>query len=296
MENSKEYLKGIVALLQQNVRVEVSDATNYTDEAKYSQLQKVENERKDITKILKTHIIQDPESRYNLEYSTAKELSILTGQESSFEGTHYWFYSPILEPNILYVILEMSETKIAPCRILTEKENRILKSRIIDIGCGNGLLLEKLSLLGVQRHRLVGIDISEQAVKRVCKMFPSICGRIENQKDWFENFDFVFLSYFVDRDENQKETFKKSVQTLNWKGFLVLEGLFPCVLSDSNGVSYGEANVTKGLDPVEDILCVVEECKRLKVVLKKIIVGQRLVYSLDGSEVLPTYILVFQKE
>jgi SAM-dependent methyltransferase len=152
---------------------------------------------------------------------------------------------------------------------------------------------------------LTGIDISTTAIKRLTEKpkyedgpfpkFRGFCGTIKDAGLSEGSQDIIFLSYFVDRDSDQRGTFEESVRILRSGGRIVLEGLFPCKLVDSKGVSYGTANVTKGQDAVEDIQLVIAEFKRLGATPVIVGVGQRLVYSIDGSEVLPSYILVFKK-
>ena len=108
-------------------------------------------------------------------------------------------------------------------------------------------------------------------------------------------FDTIFLSYFVDRDSNQRGTFEKSVGLLREGGTLVLEGLFPCVLSDSSGISYGMPNVTRGVSAEEDIELVSSELRRLGMKVPRIVAAERFVYSLDGPEVLSSHTLIFEK-
>ncbi len=280
MENSKKYLRGIILSLKQKLGVEVFDATDYTSQDHYDRFRVIEKERQDYTAVLKSKIIKNPESRYDIEYMTSEELYKLTKVTGSFEGTHYQYYSPILCKEIM-------------SKVFSEIRSHDFSAiRVLDVGCGNGTLLEKLYEFGLHRSNLQGIDISSKAVERVRESnFAGYYGRLQDKS--FYGKELIFLSYFIDRDDDQKSTLKTAVNSLISGGVLVLEGLFPCVLSDSNGVSYGIPNVTKGQDGVEDILCVVEFCKTLGVTLQKLMVGQRLVYSLDGSEILPTYILVF---
>lgn len=238
-------------------------------------LEKIEEKRRAVTEALRKLQISGPEERYNLEYLTASELAELTGVACKFTGTHYWFNSPVLDENFLRGIVSPDK-------------------KILDVGAGNGTLLRKLIKLGIAREQLTGVDISGKAVERIRETGArAFHGTVSAVTD--SGYGTVFLSYFVDRDSDQRGTFERTTELLTPSGVVVLEGLFPCVLSDSNGVSYGTANVTKGNDALEDIQLVVTDFVRLGITLQKVVVGQRLVYSLDGPEVLPFYILIFKK-
>ncbi len=282
IDGSKRALRRDVGRLKASfLTATVTDATGLTSRSQHDTLKRIAAERQAITSYLRTQTIVDPNMRYNLEYRTAAELFRISGKRCDFSGTHYWFYSPILEEVVLRRVLGDNARK-----------------RIIDLGCGDGTLIRRFLALGVRSKDLLGIDISAKAVRRVEEIgVRALEGRIEHHCRGIgqNSTDVVIHSYLIDRDENQKVTFIGSIPLLRRGGFLVVEGLFPCELIDSNGVSYGVANLTHGKDLVQDIMDVVVWCRLSGAVLREIIVGQRLVYSLDGPEVLPTYILVFEK-
>lgn len=247
-------------------------------------LARIAHEREKATIALRKLQISNPKARYDLEYSTAVELATTTGVACEFSGTHYWSYSPNL--------LEWSFFK----EVTGERPDEL---RILEVGAGNGDYLCALrEFRGCSSHLMTGIDISGMAIIRLReKGFEAVQGTVAVLPERLRNYnkDLIFLSYFVDRDSDQRSTFEISSSLLRIGGTLVLEGLFPCVLEDSNGVSYGIANVTQGLSAEEDIGLVVAEFIRLGLKLKKRIDGERYVYSLDGPEVLPSYTLVFKK-
>ena len=287
---SMEFLREMVKKLRAMLGVEVVDVTNLTTKVQYDQLELVTKEREDATRVLREMSIINPRIRYDHEYSNAAELEVLTGVPCNFEGTHYWFWSPILLIHkVLGPIIGWPHGWGVP---------------LLDVGAGNGTLILALQSMGSPPHYTHGVDISEGAQKRIKETGgQSFQGTLLEVSDKLpvpeHGYSSIFLSYFIDRDENQRETFRKASELLHRNGGrIILEGLFPCVLADSSGVSYGAANVTKGNDAVEDIQLVIAEFARLsmyRMYLEKIIVGQRLVYSMDGPEVLPSYILVFKK-
>lgn len=261
-------------------------------------------ERTQVTPLLKEKLSGTPKDRYDWEYSTAAELSEKLGVKTTFNGTHYQFYSPILHVEILKLIIH--EVTCSTCTFFTESRGdcfgvsyhahqnyRLI--RTIDVGCGNGALLKELGILGFHSENLTGIDISPKAIERVRESgFYGYCGHLQDKS--FSGIELMFLSYFIDRDSDQIGTLQAAAKKLLTGGVLALEGLFPCVLADSNGVSYGTANVTKGNNAAEDISLVITTCQELGLQLQKIVCGNRFVYSLDGFEELPSYILVFKKQ
>jgi len=229
-------------------------------------------ERKVVTEALRKLEITGPEARYNLEYSTAAELAMLTGVECRFTGTYYWFDTPVLEEDFLRGIINPSE-------------------KILDVGAGNGTLLKKLIKRSLFPSQLVGVDISRKAVERIRETGARVFhGTISAVKDG--EFGTIFLSYFVDRDSDQRGTFVKSAEILIPGGLVILEGCFPCELTSPAGFKNGVANVTQGRDAEEDIQLVIAEFAKLGLTLKDRWDGQRFVYSLDGPEILPSTIFV----
>ena len=272
----------MIMKIRSALHVETVDATALTTEARYEELRRIAEQRKQVTEACKNLTLQSPQARYDLEYSTASELARLTGVGSRFKGTHYWFWSPVLDQGFLSPIL---------CGY--KRQHNGHAPRVMEVGAGNGALLRQINRLGVGSRLLHSIDISPMAIQRTNEMgVSSLQGTLASNREVIGSVPMVFLSYFVDRDSDQRATFRESSRICCHT--LVLEGLFPCVLSDSSGVSYGRANVTRGEDALEDIQLVVGELTGLGMSLKKVVVGQRLVYSLDGPEVLPSYILVFK--
>lgn len=237
--------------------------------------------------------IHDAASRYDLEYATAEEVNeLIPGIGATFSRTHYWHYSPIFEQSVLGLIFtEWSNInpKIAKWHTLASATHL----KYIDVGCGNGTLLFALAKNGVLKENLLGIDISGKAVDRTLEQgIPALKGTLSEIRPYA---DAIFLSYFIDRDSDQKATFDTAVAGLPEGGLLVIEGLFPCILNDTNGISYGTANITSGISAEGDIENVVIYLKTISMRICSIMTGERLVYSLDGPEVLPTTILVFIK-
>ena len=89
-------------------------------------LLKVAETRMDVTSRLRQMAVRSPQDRYDLEYSTAKELSEIIGCPCKFEDTHYWFWSPVLKKSFLREIVGAHH-------------------RVLDVGAGNATLLYYMS-------------------------------------------------------------------------------------------------------------------------------------------------------
>lgn len=165
---------------------------------------------------------------------------------------------------------------------------------IIDVGCGNGQLLNEISG-SVDTSRLLGIDISDESRSLLrCNGLTGTLPELYPGKISAESAELIFLSYFVDRDSNQKGTFDAARAILKPGGTLVLEGLFPVNPFDSHGTSYAAQNtLTRGKSAFDDVRLVVNY---LDLRLQQITIGERLVYSLDGFEILPSVFLIFKKD
>ena len=233
--------------------------------------------------------LTDPVSRYNIEYSTSDELSLIIKSRIQYQGTHYRFLSPVQNTEFLESLVQDMKNSCGKTSLYT----------VVDVGCGNGALLDKYSnLFKRDKARLYGVDISSKSATYTASTVPgseTYAGAFTDEGCDVGEASLIFLSYFIDRDQNQMRTLLKAYETLQTGGMVVIEGLFPCVLEDSNGVVYGSANITKGETASEDIVLVVRACEEMGFRLQKIVCGNRFVYSLDGFEDLPSYTLVFTK-
>lgn len=251
-------------------------------------------------------------SRYDIDYGTLQydpfktvlsrlspetwDLEESNLEAAFFAATNYSFYSALIDPVVSPRIVDPS---------LFQKAKIIL-----DVGCGNGQLLDFLHKdLGVPKDRLQGIDISNASISLLKQSGYSVTlGSLpqvaEKQGQDFladKSIGIMFLSYFIDRDADQRATFNSVIRKLEPGGAIILEGLFPVRPVDSLGGVYSteERLITRGQsvsDDVERLVQYFNDNSNGAIKLQKIVVGERLVYSLDGFEILPSVFLCFRRE
>jgi len=71
------------------------------------------------------------------------------------------------------------------------------KEEILDVGCGNGRLVELMDKYGFQRERYTGIDISSELIQEARKSFPwenFVISDMQDPKVWEkEKFSLIFF-------------------------------------------------------------------------------------------------------
>lgn len=91
-------------------------------------------------------------------------------------------------------------------------------SKILDIGCGNGFLLNQISKY-YKNCDLHGIDISQKQLF-YAKDIKTYCTDIENFET-NEKFDFIFCIEMIGYSNNQTKTIDKILSMLNKNGIFV---------------------------------------------------------------------------
>lgn len=103
-------------------------------------------------------------------------------------------------------------------------------SKLLDIGCGTGVMLEKLLRIG---YEVTGLDISEEmlaiAVERLSEagLFAPLFAMSMSELEGFDNFDVAIipidsLNYVIEEQEVQ-ETFKRIYESLRTGGQLLFD-------------------------------------------------------------------------
>ena len=191
-------------------------------------------------------------------------------------------------------------------KIVGIKPANLRGKSILEAGAGPGDLIRTLIAWGIDPASIWGVDISPTSTKRIKELgCNSVCGRLDQVIDKIPQLvDLIFLSYFIDRDANQKKTLEAAMSCLAPGGTLVLEGLFPSQPFDSTGRNYAiepKNLITKGKYAVEDIdaICVYFDylAQRLGVPIniRSIASGSRYVWSNDGEEKLTTDFVTITK-
>lgn len=99
--------------------------------------------------------------------------------------------------------------------------------RIIDMGCGNGLLLKLLVSNSIHKLTPHGVDILEQSIEQAKNIiFPThkknfSAGNI-NDHVFKKKFDYILISPVFVADEDFKTYFKKCYSSLALKGVLIV--------------------------------------------------------------------------
>ncbi|MEK7106861.1 MAG: class I SAM-dependent methyltransferase [Patescibacteria group bacterium] len=205
-------------------------------------------------------------------------------------------------PNYMYVNALLFRQEFEKITGVTADEVKNLK--IIDVGAGSNELLRFLRAeFGVKSNHLFGCDLSPVSAEIIQKDgFHGYAGRIEALHFPDNNFDLVFLSYFIDFDTDQRKTFEEAVKITQPGGKIILEGKFPSNPSGLSDIDKGRINfITKGIEAAEDIelVCrVIEQIAQFqnkKISVQKIIHSNRYVFSSRyGPCKLPSYFLVFK--
>lgn len=106
-------------------------------------------------------------------------------------------------------------------RLILKNLNKKNNISIIDIGCGEGIFLEKLN---PEKFEKFGLEINSQAVEKCRKKNISMFNQPLTSLD-FKNkkFDVVTLWHSLEHMENPLETFQKIKKVLSKNGVLVLQ-------------------------------------------------------------------------
>lgn len=99
-------------------------------------------------------------------------------------------------------------------------------AEVIDIGCGDGRLLDTLRLSCPPGWRFYGIDWSEQAVQRICrKGYEGRSGDISrlDTSDWRGKFDLALMHQLIEHVRDPREILEKIGRMLKSGGILSVE-------------------------------------------------------------------------
>lgn len=104
-------------------------------------------------------------------------------------------------------IYEPAEDSYLLSRTLEHELPKLLKKnknlRFLEMGCGSGIILEKVSKLGVDKNNISGVDINNEAVEHCCKLGFN-CVRSDLFKKVKETYDVIaFNPPYLPKDKRE---------------------------------------------------------------------------------------------
>ena len=114
----------------------------------------------------------------------------------------------------------------------------ILKSKILDFGCADGIFLDWLRGLGADQSQLYGIDISEEMVELARQKGHRAISVAAQAEFAGEKFDLVTLWDVLEHLLNPVETLKNLTHFLKPGGYLLLQTPRVGLLSDILGEAF----------------------------------------------------------
>jgi len=212
------------------------------------------------------------------------EIKYKSIYDIEYSESNYSFINALLVDNIFESIVSIPKIKF-----------RSLK--IIDVGVGSGELEKFLTSIGCRSSSIFCIDTSSASIKRINKMgLQGFVGTLNEAGVKSDSFDIVFLSYFIEYDVAQNDTFYNAIRITKSEGRIVLEALLPAHIKFTRN----SKTVSRGYFLLDDINRIKKnfsihakklnkDCK-----LEKISIGHRWVYSRYGLCKLPSVFLTFK--
>lgn len=97
--------------------------------------------------------------------------------------------------------------------------------RILDIGCGDGVVTKHLRLAYTEGDKVFALDNSAVRIERARQCCPEIdlrCGEAEKLDFDDQNFDIVFLHHVIEHVSDDKKVLGECKRVLKSDGYLIL--------------------------------------------------------------------------
>ncbi len=168
----------------------------------------------------------------------------------SKENKNYWE-----ECNINYSKVWQTwgrqEMSIRELNFINEYLSKYSPHRILDIGVGNGRILENLIKFSSEQAEIFGIDVSEQMVNICREKFKneskikqiSVCDLSQENICFNENFDFTTMIRVLKYNKNWREMIKKVYDKLNPAGVYIFTMPNKISVSGFSGDTFSEQNI-----------------------------------------------------
>lgn len=198
--------------------------------------------------------------------------------------SNYGFLNALLVNKLFESITGISQIKF---RSLT----------IIDVGVGSGELEIFLMSIGCLNFSIFCVDTSSTSIERIKKIgLQGYVGTLNEANIRNDSFDVTFLSYFIEYDISQNDTFYNAVRITKSDGKIVLEAFLPAHIKFIRN----NKTISRGYSLIGDINRIKrnffthakklnKDCK-----LEKISIGHRWVFSHHGLCKLPSIFLTFK--
>lgn len=103
---------------------------------------------------------------------------------------------------------------------------KVEKPRFMDVGCGNGRILEMLHMIGVPKEKLCGVEMHQGQIDRLNKEgYRGLFGRIEDVEGQLEpkSFDLIVMLQVLEHVEEPSKCVEVLSRLLARDGVLIIE-------------------------------------------------------------------------
>ncbi|MDO8659304.1 MAG: methyltransferase domain-containing protein [Candidatus Parcubacteria bacterium] len=234
--------------------------------------------KKELVSLVEEKIIKINSSEINLENKYQEIYNV------EYSKSNYGFVNALLIGNLFNSIVDIPEDKL-----------KFLK--IIDVGVGSGELEKSLiNNKGCPVYSIFCVDTSSKSIEIINKMgISGYVGALSGAYIQDNSFNLVFLSYFIEYDTAQNDTFYDAVRITKHGGKIIFEAFLPAHIK----FEQNDKTVTRGyfltydIDRIKKNFYIHAKKLNKNCKLEKISVGHRWVYSHYGLCKLSSIFLSF---